>query len=172
MLWKGGMSFHGGLLGIIISCLFFCKKKNLELFNFLDVIACSSPIGIFLGRIANFINGELYGKVTTLPWAIIFPNGGNIGRHPSQIYEAILEGILLFVLINYFALKKNMLTRKGVVSGLFLFLYSIFRIIAEIFREPDPQVGLIIFNSISMGTFLSIFLIVYGIYLLLIKKSR
>jgi len=170
MLWKGGMSFHGGLLGVIVSCLLFCRSKNLEVFSFLDIIACASPIGIFLGRIANFINGELFGKVTNLPWAIIFPEGGNVGRHPSQIYEAILEGVLLFIIINYFALKKDHLIKKGFVSGLFLFFYSIFRMISEIFRAPDPQVGLIIFNSMSMGTFLSIFLIMYGIYLMVTKK--
>ena len=106
-LWQGGMSFHGGLLGIIIATLIFVKNKNANFFKFSDIIACVAPIGLFLGRISNFINGELFGKASSLPWAVIFPSGGNIARHPSQIYEAILEGIVLFNLINFIALKKQ-----------------------------------------------------------------
>jgi phosphatidylglycerol:prolipoprotein diacylglycerol transferase len=108
-LWQGGMSFHGGLLGVIIATIIFSKIKRINFLNFTDIIACAAPIGLFLGRIANFINGELFGKISTLPWAIIFPNGGSIPRHPSQIYEAFLEGIVLFILINFFALKKQLL---------------------------------------------------------------
>ena len=111
-IWKGGMSFHGGLLGVIIVTAFFSKIKNVSFFNLTDLIACAAPIGIFLGRIANFINGELYGKISSLPWAVIFPSGGNIGRHPSQIYEALLEGLLLFFLINYFVLQKKLLLSR------------------------------------------------------------
>ena len=105
-LWEGGMSFHGGLLGVIISTIIFSIKTKISFFKFSDIISCVAPIGIFLGRIANFINGELFGKISTMPWAIIFPSGGNIARHPSQIYEAILEGAVLFILINFLALKK------------------------------------------------------------------
>ena len=118
-LWQGGMSFHGGLLGVIVSLIFFSRKTKTNFFKFSDIIACVAPIGIFLGRIANFINGELYGKISTLPWAIIFPDGGNVARHPSQIYEAILEGIILFILINYLALKKQFLFKTGYISGFF-----------------------------------------------------
>ena len=106
-LWQGGMSFHGGLLGVVVSIVFFSKKTKTNFFKFADIVSCVAPIGIFFGRIANFINGELYGKISTLPWAVIFPAGGSLPRHPSQIYEALLEGIILFVLINYIALKKH-----------------------------------------------------------------
>ena len=106
-IWKGGMSFHGGLLGVAIATLLFSKIKKTNFFMFTDIVACAAPIGIFFGRIANFINGELYGKISTLPWSIIFPAGGYASRHPSQIYEAVLEGVFLFILINYFALKKK-----------------------------------------------------------------
>ena len=106
-LWNGGMSFHGGLIGVIISVLYFSKIRKINFFKLTDIIACVAPIGIFLGRIANFINGELFGKISTMPWAIVFPNAGNFARHPSQLYEAILEGIILFLIINFFALKKK-----------------------------------------------------------------
>ena len=127
-IWEGGMSFHGGLLGVVISILVFSNKNKLNFFKFSDIVSCVAPIGIFLGRIANFINGELYGKISNLPWAVIFPNGGSVSRHPSQIYEALLEGVLLFILINFLALKKNLLIKTGYISGLFLILYSILRI--------------------------------------------
>ena len=138
-LWQGGMSFHGGLLGVIVAIFIFSKNKNTNFFKYADIIACVAPIGIFLGRIANFINGELFGKISTLPWAVIFPNGGNIARHPSQIYEAILEGLILFILINFLALKKNLLIKTGYVSSFFLITYSILRIFSENFREPDQH---------------------------------
>jgi prolipoprotein diacylglyceryl transferase len=140
-LWQGGMSFHGGLLGLVISIIFFSRKTKINFFIFTDIVSCVAPIGIFLGRVANFINGELYGKVSTLPWAIIFPNSGGIARHPSQIYEAILEGLILFVLINHLALKKRLLFKTGYISAFFLIFYSIFRIFSEIFREPDKHLG-------------------------------
>ena len=171
-LWKGGMSFHGGLLGVIISIIIFAKNKKENFFKFADIVSCIAPIGIFLGRIANFINGELYGKVSTLPWAIIFPHGGNIPRHPSQIYEAILEGIVLFLLINYFALKKKLLFRTGYVSGLFLIFYSIVRIFSEFFREPDIHLGLF-FNYFSLGVLLSLVTLIAGLSIILsIKKNE
>jgi len=171
-IWKGGMSFHGGLLGVVISTIIFSKKEHINFFKFSDIISCVAPIGIFLGRIANFINGELYGKITTLPWGIIFPNGGNLSRHPSQIYEATLEGIFLFLIINYLALKKKFLYRSGYISAIFLILYSILRIFSEIFREPDVHLGLL-FNYFSMGTLLSLLTIVFGLFIILfIKKNE
>ena len=171
-IWQGGMSFHGGLLGVIISIIIFSKKTKTNFFKFADVVSCVAPIGIFLGRIANFINGELFGKTSTLPWAIIFPNGGNIARHPSQIYEAILEGIILFIIINYIALKKQLLFKTGYISGYFLILYSILRILAENFREPDIHLGFF-FNYFSLGTLLSLATLITGLTIIMsIKKNE
>ena len=170
-IWQGGMSFHGGLLGIIISTIIFSKKTKTNFFKFADIISCVAPIGIFLGRIANFINGELYGKISTLPWAVIFSNGESVARHPSQIYEAILEGIILFILINYLALKKKLLFKTGNISGLFLVSYSILRIFSEIFREPDLHLGLF-FNYFSLGTVLSIATLVAGLIIIMSAKKN
>ena len=171
-LWQGGMSFHGGLLGVIVAIFIFSKNKNTNFFKYTDIIACVAPIGIFLGRIANFINGELFGKISTLPWAVIFPNGGNIARHPSQIYEAILEGLILFILINFLALKKNLLIKTGYVSSFFLITYSILRIFSENFREPDKHLGYL-FNYFSMGTLLSILTLISGFLIIFfIKKNE
>ena len=170
-IWEGGMSFHGGLIGIIISTIIFSKKKKYNFFQFTDIISCVAPIGIFLGRVANFFNAELYGKVSTLPWSVIFPKIDNLARHPSQIYEAILEGVLLFILINYLALKKNLLIKTGYVSGIFLILYSIFRIISEFFREPDHHLGYF-FMYFSLGTILSVITLFAGLLIILsIKKN-
>ena len=170
-LWQGGMSFHGGLLGVIVSIIFFSKKTKTNFFKFADIVSCVAPIGIFLGRIANFINGELYGKISTLPWAVIFPNGGSMARHPSQIYEAILEGIILFVLINYFALKKKLLFKTGYISGLFLVSYSILRMLSEIFREADIHLGLF-FNYFSLGTLLSLATLIAGLVIIMSAKKN
>ena len=170
-IWEGGMSFHGGLLGVVISILVFSNKNKLNFFKFSDIVSCVAPIGIFLGRIANFINGELYGKISNLPWAIIFPNGGSVSRHPSQIYEALLEGVLLFILINFLALKKNLLIKTGYISGLFLILYSILRIFSEIFREPDSHIGYI-FNYFSLGILLSLLTLIIGFVIIFIKKNE
>ena len=171
-LWQGGMSFHGGLVGVIISIIIFSKKSDTNFFKFADIISCVAPIGILLGRMANFINGELYGKITTLPWAIIFPNAGNLPRHPSQIYEAMLEGVVLFLIINYLALKRKLLYKTGFISGSFLIYYSILRIFSESFREPDAHVGLI-FDYFSMGTLLSIITFLIGLLIIFfIKKNE
>ena len=170
-LWRGGMSFHGGLLGVIASIIFFSKKTKTNFFKFADIVSCVAPIGLFLGRIANFINGELYGKISTLPWAIIFPHGGNVARHPSQIYEAILEGIILFILINYLALKKQLLFKTSYISGFFLVLYSVLRILSEIFREPDIHLGLF-FNYFSLGTLLSMATLVIGLAIIMTAKKN
>ena len=170
-IWQGGMSFHGGLLGVIIATIIYTIKIKDKFLKFTDIISCVAPIGIFLGRIANFINGELYGKITNVPWAIIFPDGGNIGRHPSQIYEAALEGVLLFFLINYFALKKKLLFKTGFISGIFLILYSIFRIFSELFREPDSHLGYF-FNYFSLGSLLSIFTLTFGMLIIFYTKKN
>ena len=160
-VWNGGMSFHGGLLGIIIATIIFTNARKIYSFIYLDIIACVAPVGLFLGRISNFINGELYGKATNLAWGVIFPNAGTFARHPSQIYEAILEGLLLFVILNFLAFKKKVILKEGVISILFLFLYSIFRFISEVFREPDEQLGYLIY-SLTMGQLLSLIMILFA----------
>ena len=163
-LWKGGMSFHGGLLGVIFSIYIFSKVKNLNYKIYFDTISCVAPIGIFLGRIANFINGELYGVPTEKPWGVIFPKIDNLTRHPSQIYEAILEGLVLFLFLNFFVKKK--IFNYGGISALFIIFYAVFRIFSEKFREPDHNIG-IIFNFLSMGSALSYIMLILGtIYLI------
>jgi len=158
-LWKGGMSFHGGLAGVIVATYVFSNIKNLSYKIYFDIISCVAPIGIFFGRITNFVNGELYGTPTEKPWGVIFPKIDSISRHPSQIYEALLEGLILFVILNFFALKKNF--NDGVISLLFLILYGLFRIVSEQFREPDEQMGYIL-GSLSMGSLLSVAMMVLG----------
>jgi len=171
MIWHGGMSFHGGLLGVVIATFIFSKNTKNSFFKYCDIISCVAPIGIFFGRIANFINGELFGKASVLPWAVIFPSGGSIGRHPSQIYEAILEGFILLIIINFLALKKNLLIKSGNISGLFLILYSIFRIFSENFREPDQHLGYI-FKYFSMGSLLSILTLIVGFFIIFFRKKN
>ena len=169
-IWEGGMSFHGALIGIIIGTYLFSLKKKISSFFLLDVIACVSPIGIFFGRIANFINGELVGKVSNVSWSVIFPTIDMLPRHPSQLYEAFLEGIVLFFILNTLILKKNFKT--GTTSSLFLCFYGFFRIFSELFREPDPQIGYF-FNLFSMGTILSSLMILAGIIIFIfIKKNE
>jgi phosphatidylglycerol:prolipoprotein diacylglycerol transferase len=158
-IWEGGMSFHGALIGVIFGTYLFSLKTNLNLFLLLDIIACVSPIGIFFGRIANFINGELAGKATKVFWGVVFPKIDNITRHPSQLYEAFLEGLILFIIMNFILFKKNY--QIGTCSYMFLIYYGGFRIFSEFFREPDGQVGYL-FNFLSMGTFLSILMMLAG----------
>ena len=162
-IWEGGMSFHGALVGIIIATYVFSKKKNIKTFIFLDIIACVAPIGLFFGRIANFINGELYGKPSEVMWSVIFPDVDNIPRHPSQIYEAFFEGIVLFTILIFFMFKKKYKT--GTCSALFLVFYGIFRIFIEQFREPDSQIGYL-FNSLSMGSILSALMLICGLLII------
>ena len=171
-IWQGGMSFHGGLLGVIVATFIFSKINKRSFFKLTDIVSCAAPIGIFLGRIANFINGELIGKTTSLPWSVIFPAEDNLPRHPSQLYEAFLEGLLLFVLINYLAFKKNFLLKTGYISALFLIFYSIARIIGENFREPDVHLGYL-FNFFSMGSLLSLITFIFGcIIIFIINKNE
>ena len=168
-VWEGGMSFHGALIGIIIGTYLFSKKRGVPTFFMLDIIACVAPIGIFFGRIANFINAELIGKVTNVSWSVIFPLVDTLSRHPSQLYEALLEGIILFLILNILIFKKKY--KIGSSSCLFLIFYGIFRVISEIFREPDAQVGYL-FNLFSMGTILSFFMIISGFIILGILKKN
>ena len=168
-IWQGGMSFHGALVGIIIGTYLFTFKKEIKTFFLLDIIACVAPIGIFFGRIANFINGELFGKVTNVKWGVIFSKIDMLPRHPSQLYEAFLEGIMLLVIMNLIILKKNY--KIGLCSSNFLIFYGFFRIISEVFREPDTQIGYL-FGAISMGSFLSIIMILIGFLILKILKKN
>ena len=155
------MSFHGGLIGIFIATYFFSKKNGINKYIFLDLISVSAPIGLFFGRIANFINGELIGKATNGNWGIVYPEIDGIPRHPSQLYECFLEGIVLFIILNLIFFKKY---KVGTVSFAFLFFYGIFRFISEIFREPDIQLGYI-FGSFSMGMLLSLLMVFLSIIL-------
>tara|TARA_B100000700_G_scaffold329298_1_gene450450 strand:+ start:959 stop:1714 length:756 start_codon:yes stop_codon:yes gene_type:complete len=166
MIWNGGMSFHGALIGVIITSFIFSKKNNQKILIFLDFIAIASPIGIFFGRIANFINGELIGKATNASWGIIYPMIDDVPRHPSQLYEALLEGIILFILMNMIYFKKNY--KIGTCSYMFLIYYGILRIFSEFFREPDAHIGYL-FGSVSIGIFLSSFMILIGSILYLKK---
>jgi len=144
MIWHGGMSFHGGLIGIIVSILLFSRQRGISPLALGDMIACVVPIGLFFGRIANFINGELYGRVSDVAWAVTFPRGGPFPRHPSQLYEAVLEGAVLFVIMMVLARRPTLLHRTGSLSGIFLFCYGIARMIGECFREPDAHLGFLI----------------------------
>jgi phosphatidylglycerol:prolipoprotein diacylglycerol transferase len=161
------MSFHGGLVGIIVASYLFAKKHKSNALKYLDIIALVAPIGIFFGRIANFINSELYGHETTVPWAVQFIRIDNLYRHPSQLYEATLEGLLLFIILLYFW-NKNYLEKTGKLSALFLIFYSFFRFIVEFFRVPDEQLGYLFFD-LTMGQLISFIFLLIGIYLIVTK---
>lgn len=167
-LWQGGMSFHGGLIGVLVATLLFAKKKEISPLAMGDILVCVAPIGLFLGRLANFINGELYGRVShAVPWVMIFPGGGEEPRHPSQLYEAFGEGLLLFVILNaVWWLMPKYRERQGFMSGLFFVLYGGVRFILEFFREPDEHLGFIIQN-LSMGQLLCIPMILFGWWLMM-----
>ena len=170
MLWNGGMSFHGGLIGVIIASQLFASKNKINQFILLDLVSLSAPIGIFFGRIANFINSELIGRATDLPWSVQFILIDNIKRHPSQLYEALFEGIILFYLLGYF-FKKNYLQIPGKISALFLIFYSSFRFFAEFFRSPDLQIGYLFFN-LTLGQIISIIFLVAGSILFFLKNNE
>jgi len=170
MIWNGGMSFHGGMVGVLITVIIFSKKHKIDSYIFLDLISLSAPIGIFLGRVANFINSELYGRETDVAWSVKFIMVDNISRHPSQIYEAIFEGLVLFILLNYFY-KKNIFVKPGLVSSMFLIFYSLFRFFLEFFRVPDPQLGFLVFQ-LTLGQIISVIFLIFGIYLFFVKKNE
>ena len=169
MIWQGGMSFHGGLLGVILATFLFAKKNNHNPFEYLDIVALVSPIGIFFGRIANYINSELYGIETKMPWAVKFTKVDDLFRHPSQLYEAALEGLILFIILLYFR-YKGFLKIPGTISGIFLTFYSFFRFIVEFFRVPDEQLGYLFFN-LTMGQIISLIFFIIGIYLIFKKNE-
>ena len=167
-IWHGGMSFHGGLIGVLIVGILFSWKNKKSFWKITDLFIVTAPIGLGLGRIGNFINGELYGRVTRVPWGMIFKNGGSLPRHPSQLYESALEGGVLFLILWF--LKDKKLPDGGLLAA-FLSLYGLFRFFVELFREPDPQLGFIL-GPFTMGQTLSSFMIVGGIVLFLILNRK
>jgi phosphatidylglycerol:prolipoprotein diacylglycerol transferase len=160
VLWRGGMSFHGGFLGTVLALLLFARSRGIPMLSMLDLAAIVTPIGIFLGRIANFINGELWGRPTDVPWAFVFPNAGTEPRHPSQLYEAGMEGILLFTII-LIAARAGALRRPGTIGGLFVAGYGLARIASEQFREPDAHIGFLA-GGLTMGMLLSLPMVLAG----------
>ena len=169
-IWEGGMSFHGGLIGIIISIFLFCNKYSINFFQLSDLVSSVAPIGLFFGRLANFINMELYGRVTDFPLAMIYPEIDQAPRHPSQLYEALFEGIVLFFILRHYNKNKYSNNNYGFITSLFLIYYGIFRFLIEFLREPDAHIGFI-FNFITMGQLLSIPLLIIGVGIY-IKKSK
>ena len=169
-IWDGGMSFHGGLIGVVLASFYFAKKNNQNFFIYLDVISIVAPIGIFFGRIANFINSELYGAETNLPWAVQFIKIDNLYRHPTQLYEAIFEGLILFLILIYLK-NKGLMKITGLMSGIFLICYSIFRFMIEFLRVPDEQIGYLLFN-LTMGQIISCIFFLIGIYLTIVRYEN
>lgn len=163
-VWHGGMSFHGGLIGFVTAIYILCRKQRMPFLGVMDLCACVAPLGLFFGRIANFINGELYGRITDSPFGMIFPNGGDKPRHPSQLYEAFLEGLVLFIILFCCIKFTRARGKVGMMSGIFLLGYSIARTVVENFREPDEQVGFI-FGSFTMGQLLSVPMVMLGAFL-------
>lgn len=165
-IWHGGMSFHGGLIGSVIAGILFCRKLKVDAWQIADLIIVTAPIGIGLGRLGNFINGELYGRVTDVPWAMIFPTGGPLPRHPSQLYEFFLEGVVLFIILW---LLKDKTLKTGVLFSLFMIFYGTFRFFVEFFREPDVQVGFIL-GVFTMGQMLSAAMVFLGIGIIYLRR--
>jgi len=168
-LWQGGMSFHGGLIGVIIAMILYANKINKTFWNVTDFLAPLVPIGLGTGRIGNFINQELWGGVSTAPWAVVFPTAGELPRHPSQLYEATLEGLVLFLILWWYSSKPR---AAGKVSGLFLIGYALSRFVVEFFRQPDAHLGYLAFDWLTMGQVLTIPMFVFGCWLMMRKSSR
>jgi phosphatidylglycerol:prolipoprotein diacylglycerol transferase len=169
-LWSGGMSFHGGVLGCCVAIILFALRRRIPVMSLGDVTAAVAPIGLCLGRLANFINGELWGRPADVPWAMIFPNGGPVPRHPSQLYEAALEGVVLFIVLGLMV-RAGWLKRPGVITGSFALGYGIARITCEFFREPDIQIGFL-WGGLTMGMLLCIPLVLAGIAILAFAFRR
>ena len=163
LIWRGGMSFHGGLLGMVAAEVMFARRRGLPVLALADIVAAAAPIGLFLGRIANFINGELFGRPSEVPWAMVFPHGGPQPRHPSQLYEAAVEGLVLF-LVLHLMVRAGALERHGMLAGAFLIGYAVARMLAELFREPDAYLGFLL-GGTTMGQWLSLPLLLAGLVL-------
>ena len=170
-IWNGGMSFHGGFIGVVLAIIYSSKTSKIPVIIFSDIISIVSPIGLFFGRMANFVNGELFGRVTDHDFGIIFPKGGKLPRHPSQLYEAFFEGLILFLIMILLMKKSYFFDKKGFLTASFVFFYGIFRFFIEYFREPDGHIGLIYFNF-SMGQILSLPMIIIGLYLMIIFYNK
>ncbi|HVR69031.1 MAG TPA: prolipoprotein diacylglyceryl transferase [Verrucomicrobiae bacterium] len=170
-VWEGGMSFHGGLIGVILAMILFTRVRKLTFFSLADIVATATPIGLFFGRLANFQNGELYGRITDVPWAMRFPGDPANFRHPSQLYEAGLEGLILFAVLFLLSCFDAVRRKVGTLSGVFLVGYSLSRIIVELVREPDPQLAALPQETfLSMGQWLSIPMLLYGLYVIATAK--
>jgi phosphatidylglycerol:prolipoprotein diacylglycerol transferase len=170
-VWEGGMSFHGGLVGSALAFGLYAWRSHVPFFTLTDVASTAAPIGIFFGRLANFINGEVFGRITDVPWAVLFPTGGYLPRHPSQLYEAFLEGPVLFGLLLWVVFKRGKLYARGFVSGLFIFGYGIARFGVEFFREADEFLGYFL-QHFTLGQFLSLPLMLYGAYLMWASRTQ
>ena len=170
-VWHGGMSFHGGFLGMMLAMTLFARSRAIPVWSFIDVVAAATPIGLFLVRLANFINGELFGRVTDVPWAMVFPNGGDLPRHPSQLYEAALEGVVLFLVLRFATHRFHKLATHGFVSGVFCCGYGVARTFSEFFRQPDIQIGYLA-GGLTEGMLLSIPMILFGIGLMIWAARR
>ncbi len=165
-VWNGGMSFHGGALGVVVALLLFCRAQKLDPFAFGDRVVAVVPIGLFFGRLANFINGELWGRVGDVPWAMVFPTGGPLPRHPSQLYQAGLEGLLLFLLLLWITYQPRLRARRGFTAGAFLAGYAVARTVGELFRQPDAHLGFLVAGA-TMGQLLSVPMLLAGVWLML-----
>ncbi|MDH5302294.1 MAG: prolipoprotein diacylglyceryl transferase, partial [Gammaproteobacteria bacterium] len=168
-IWQGGMSFHGGLIGVIVAMLLFARKKKVGFFNVADFVAPLVPLGYFFGRMGNFINGELWGRPTDVAWGMVFPHVDNLVRHPSMLYQGVLEGIVVFIMLWLYSKKKR---PAMAVSAMFLILFGVFRSFNEFFRQPDAQLGFIAFDWMTMGQLLSIPMIIAGAIMLAIAYKR
>jgi phosphatidylglycerol:prolipoprotein diacylglycerol transferase len=171
-VWEGGMSFHGGLLGTILAMLLFARSRNIPVLSLLDVAAASVPFGLFFGRIANFINAELFGRPATVPWAMVFPDAGPLPRHPSQLYEAALEGVALFVILRILTHAFGSLRYPGLTGGAFVAGYGLARIIVEFFREPDAHLGYLAGGFVTMGMILSLPMVAVGLGAIVYALAR
>ena len=171
-IWNGGMSFHGGLLGTLIAMILFARSRNIPVFNLFDVVCAVVPVGLFFGRLANFINSELWGKLTDVPWAFVFPTGGPFPRHPTQLYEAALEGVLLLLVLAFLIYRRQALKRRGLVAGVFVAGYALSRIFVEFFREPDAHIGYLAGGWLTMGMVLSLPMLAIGLWALSTAKAR
>ncbi|QCI97313.1 prolipoprotein diacylglyceryl transferase [Agrobacterium larrymoorei] len=163
-IWNGGMSFHGGFLGTTIAMYLFARRNGIPVWSMFDIIAAVAPIGLLFGRIANFINGELWGRLTDVPWAVVFPTGGPFARHPSQLYEAALEGLALLIVLSILIYGFKALKKPGTITGTFVAGYALSRIFVEFFREPDAQIGYLAGNWLTMGMVLSTPMFAFGIW--------